>query len=81
MTYNHYRKQAKPIVLMKLNEILAKNEQLITLLDRTSNHLLITEHSNIPFNNQWWFHQLHKKCSREFALATINFRLSFKRNE
>ena len=52
LTYNHCLKQPKPMGEMKVNEILAKNPQLINAVDRTNNHPLIRKYSIIPITNQ-----------------------------
>ena len=38
-------------VELRLNLIIAKNPQLVNLLDRNKNHPLIRKYSVIPFNN------------------------------
>ena len=50
MSYDYYMKQPKPMVESKLNQILAKNSQLINVLDRRVNHPLIKKYFHIPIN-------------------------------
>ena len=47
----YYIKQPKPMVGIKLNQLLARKSCLINALDRGVKHPLIKKYSHIPFNN------------------------------
>ena len=51
MTYKHYINQPMDMCERKINMNLAKNPELINVLDGGKNHPLIGKYSQIPFNN------------------------------
>ena len=48
ITYEQYLNQPMSLYERKINMIVAKNPQLIKLLDRNKYHPLITKYSHIP---------------------------------
>ena len=51
VTCEHYINQPMQSVELGLDMIIARNPQLIDLLDQNKNHPLIRKYSHIPFNN------------------------------
>ena len=51
MTYGNFTNQTMQAIELKLDNIIAKNPQLINSLDRNKPHPLIKKYSHIPFNN------------------------------
>ena len=51
MSFEYYIKQPKPMVEIKLNQIIAKKLHLINALDRGVKHPLIINYSHVPFIN------------------------------
>ena len=49
ITYKNYINSPMPMVERRINYIIARNPQLINILDRNKNHPLIRKYSHIPF--------------------------------
>ena len=50
LTYEHYIKKPIPMVGINLNQILSRNPNLISDLNRTICHPILRNYINIPFN-------------------------------
>ena len=49
MTYDYHVKQTKLMCEIKSNEMIARNPNLISFLNRNTTHLLIAKYSRIPY--------------------------------
>ena len=51
MTYECYMNQPMQSIELRLNMVIARNPELINLLDRNEKHPLVRNNSHIKFNN------------------------------